>query len=842
MALARSRAARILLALGGLAALGALVGGFLFYTNFLRDLPDLRTLEDYRPWLTSRVLDREGRLIGEFYDERRFLVSLDEIPRHAVMAFVAAEDDTFYEHQGLDYQAILRAAWKNLAAGGEIRQGGSTITQQVAKSLLLSPERRYTRKVKDMLLARRIEQQLTKDEILYLYLNQIYFGRGAYGIGEAARSYFGIVPAELTISQSALLAGLPKAPSAYSPHRNPEAAERRRQYVLRRMYEEGYLNESGYEEAVAAPPGLAEAPEAENLVAAAYFVEEVRRALFESLGGERVRRDGLVVETTLDLDTQLSAVGALRRGLEALDHRQGYRGPLRRVPPKDVGQALAGLAEENGLLAVEGEEAVPLTLPADRPLLGVVTAVDPKSDTAEVAFAPGLTGRVSLKDVNWAREPDPSRYPYSMRNIESIFQVGDVARFDAPASGASDGAVRKDPARLLLHQEPEVEGALFATELETGDVLALVGGYDFERSEFDRVTQARRQPGSAFKPIIYGAAMAHGWTPASIVVDRPLVYEDPESGFTWRPGNYKGVFHGKLTLRQALARSVNNATIHLLNELGVDNAMEFARRVGIESPMDRNLSLALGASSVSLLELVRAYTVFPNEGRLVEPRFVLRVLDRDGNALLENLMLGAAPVPEEEAEPGTQPLVPEASAPPERRRLEADDLFEPPEGRVLSPVHAYLGTDLLRAVVTEKKGTGKTARVLKRTVAGKTGTTNEQGDAWFVGFSPDVASGVWVGFDERRVLGRRETGGGAALPIWIDFMRSALAGRPDRDFAVPEGIVFARVERKTGLPAGPASGDTYFQAFATGTEPGEDEAGRPITAQESDRLLRRDAF
>jgi penicillin-binding protein 1A len=845
----RSRSARILLALGGLAVVAGIAGWIAFYVLFLRDLPDLTTLADYRPLLASRVLDREGRLIGQFYDERRTLVGLDELPEHVVQAFVASEDDAFFEHSGLDYRGILRAAWANLQAGGEIRQGGSTITQQVAKTLLLSPERRVTRKVKDMLLARRIEQHFSKEEILYLYLNQIYFGHGAYGIGEAARSYFGIPAGELDVSQSALLAGLPQAPSAFSPHRNPQAAERRRRYVLRRMLEEGYLHEAAYEQYLAAPPELREPPEAPDIEAASWFVEEVRRHLFDVLGGERVRREGLVIETTLDLDLQHAGVDALRSGLERLDHRQGYRGPVRRVAPEAIAEALAPLAEENGLATAE-PGAPPPELPAGRPLLGVVTALDTREDVARVAFAPGLEAEVRLRDVRWARTPNPNRYPVPVRSIERIFQVGDVARFVRP--GPEPDEPPPPTPRVLLHQEPAVEGALLAFEVDSGDVLALVGGYDFARSEFNRVTQATRQPGSAFKPIIYAAALTEGYTATSIVVDRPLVYEDPESGFVWRPGNYKGRFLGELTLREALSRSVNNATIHLLDGLDLDHVMEFARAVGIESPLERNLSLALGASGVSLLELVRAYAVFPAGGRVVVPRFIQRVLDAEGRVLLERVPLGNVPASAAEAQQAAaetvaadgDPRQPETVRPASAESPGAGN-GEPPEplppGYALSPRDAFLATDMLRGVVVDPKGTGKQARALRRPLGGKTGTTNEQGDAWFVGFSPDVVAGVWVGYDERRVLGKGETGGRAALPIWVDFMRSALAERPKSDFAVPEGIVFARVDRKTGLLADASTKDSYFQSYLEGTAPTE-TAERSTTARESDRLLRLDAF
>jgi penicillin-binding protein 1A len=834
-----SRAARVLLGLGVLAALAGIAGWIAFHQAFLRDLPDLRNLHDYRPLLTSRVLDRDGRPIGEFYDERRTLVSLEQVPQHVVNAFLAAEDDTFFEHGGLDYRAILRAFWVNLQAGGQVVQGGSTITQQVAKSLLLTPERRYTRKIKDMLLARRIEQHFSKQEILYLYLNQIYFGHGAYGLAEAARTYFGTTPGELSVTQAALLAGLPKAPSSYSPHNDPDAAEKRRSYVLKRMFEEGFITEGAYEDALAKPPEITGPPEQPDVEAAAWFTEEVRRQLFETLGGERVRREGLVIETTLDLDAQRAAVAAVRRGLEELDRRQGWRGPLRRVEVSAIEAALPELAAENGLAADDAAE-----LPAGRALVGVVTRVDDAAGRAQVAFAPRLRGVVTLEDVRWARTPDPAAYPVPVRSIAKVLRAGDVARFmrsDAEGDGAAP--------RVRLLQDPAVEGALLALDVDRGEVVALVGGYDFARSEFNRATQARRQPGSAFKPIIYGAALRAGWTGASTIVDRPLVYTDPWTGEVWRPSNYKGRFYGRITLRDAIARSVNNATIHLLDEVGVKPTIEYARALGIEAPLEPNLSLALGASGLSLLELVRAYAVFPAQGRVVTPRFIRRVVDAQGNVLLENAPLGNAPAPEEAAAPPAAgdgktakapEALPESEEPAASPRMARSETPLPP-GHALSPVDAYITTDLLRGVITDPEGTGRKAADLGRPLAGKTGTTNEQRDAWFIGFSPDLVAGVWIGFDERKVLGKGETGGAAALPIWIDFMRAELARRPRREFEVPEGVVFARIDRATGLLAGSNQSDAVLEAFAEGTLPTETAEGA-VAASEQDRMLRLDAF
>jgi len=884
----RSPWTRVLLVVVGLLA-GVGVGGTAaFYALFLRDLPDPHSIADYRPRLVTAVVDRNGKPIGEYFEERRRLVPFSEIPAPVVDAFVSAEDRTFFTHTGIDFTSIVRAAWKNLLAGGKV-EGASTITQQMVKGLLLSPERTYTRKIREMILARRIEQRFTKQEILYLYLNQIYFGHGAYGIGEAARTYFGKPVGELTISEAAQLAGLPKAPSKYSPINHPERAERRRRYVLDRMLEDGKIEASAHRRALAATPVFNAGATDEDFADAAYFTEEVRRYLFSALGGEQVLSGGLRVETTLDAGLQHAAVAAVRAGLEALDHRIGYRGPLRRIAPASIEQEIARLAQENGFAAAQpgSGDSEPTASPAEdatadadegelehRKLTGIVTAVDEGAQRARVALAPDLRGEVALADAAW---PDS---PSAQKKIGAILAVGDVARFEVlpaekepeptePGKGALPGKPAKHdtarPLRLALFQEPQVEGALLSIEVGTGDILALVGGYDFARSQFDRALQSRRQPGSAFKPLVYGTALSLAdesgrprFTPASIVHDRPKVYTDHHSGFVWKPENYEREFYGPITLRKALAKSVNNATLQLCDEISIGSVIRYARRLGIRSPLEPYLSTALGTSGVSLLEITRAYAVFPNGGRRVVPHFVRRVLDRDGNVLIENVPLGD---PLEQApQPGAEPARAEPTPPKpftdadvdaaveavERARNEegsAEPALETPTDpdQILPPEQAYLVTDMLRAVVLE--GTGQRARSLGRPIAGKTGTTNDQADAWFVGFSPDVATGVWVGFDETRFLGAGETGAHAALPIWTDFMRAALEDRPVRDFPVPanDKIVWARIDKETGLLASSESDSTIFQSFIAGSEPTESAA----SARETDRAaqdLREESF
>jgi penicillin-binding protein 1A len=544
------------------------------------------------------------------------------------------------------------------------------------------------------------------------------------------------------------------------------------------MLEEGFIDEAAHHDAQE-PPKLA-APVSEIYQAAAYFTENVRRRLVTLLGNDVVLHGGLVIETTLDAGLQHAAVLALRRGLEAYDQRHGYRGPLRRADPRTLSAELEKLRDENGLAS----GADPTTTPLGPPRLGAVTAISEQE--ARVAFAPGVEAGLVLSEAKWAQP-------------EKKLAVGDVAHFRV-SRGESGGWV------ATLHQQPEVQGALLALDLATDEVLALVGGYDFAASELDRATQSLRQPGSAFKPIVYAAALGQGKTPASIVWDRPVVYEN------FRPENYSRKFLGALTLAEALARSVNNAAVHLLEEVGIAPVIDTARVLGIRSPLEPALGLALGASPVTLLELTRAYAILGAGGRRVEPRVVLRVRDREGKVLLEHV-----PLDETVLQTGV------AAAAAEAGELEAALEQAPalPDGYALSATQAYLATSLLRAPIEHPAGTGHAAAVLGRPLAGKTGTTNDHTDAWFVGYSPELAAGVWVGFDQARLLGRGETGGRAALPIWLDFMRAALADRPVRDFEAPPGIVFARIDARTGALATPASESTLFQAFLEGSEPKE---------------------
>jgi len=599
--------------------IGILTGYGLFY---LSDLPRIRTLEEYHPYEASRVYSKDGELIAEFYIERRNVIPFSEIPKHAKEAILAVEDARFYSHPGLDIQGVLRALWADIKAG-EVIQGGSTITQQLSKMLFLKPEKSLSRKIKEAIIALQIERRYSKDEILNLYLNQVYFGSGAYGIEAAAQTYFGKHAKDLTLSESAMLAGLPKAPTSFSPFRNPEKARLRRSHVLKKMLDNGFIKGDDAQKAdmepLPTPPrgGFNKAP---------YFVEFIRQEM-EGRYGHEVYTGGLNIYTTLDLKAQQAAEKALQKGLMAINER------------------------------------------------------------------------------------------YKKRDMS-------------------------------------VQGALLALEPQTGYIRAMIGGRDFYETQFNRAYQALRQPGSAFKPFVYVTAIDNGFTPDDVIMDSPVSYHGHKEGVLWSPKNFSGKFQGPVTLRKAMAESINVVAVKLLDRIGINTTIEYARRLGVKSELKPYLPLALGASDLTLLEITSAYGVFANQGIKANPLAIIKVTDRMGRVLEENL---------------------------------------PSLEEVIKPETAYLMTDLLRGVI--EHGTGWKAKSLGRPLAGKTGTTNEYSDAWFIGYTPGLVAGVWVGYDDHRSIGPKETGARAALPIWIDFMKEVLKDTPPEDFPVPEGIVFINTKK-----------------------------------------------
>jgi penicillin-binding protein 1A len=780
--LARQRALTVLaILLAFFLVSGSAVGGAL-YVNLASGLPNIQDVEkDYRPPIITRVLDAEGRLMGEFAAERRIVVPVTETPELLVKAFVAAEDKRFFEHAGIDVMGLVRAAFANIEGR---KQGASTITMQVAKTFFLADAPRdIPYKLKQIILAYRLEKHLTKAQILYLYLNQIYLGHGAYGVGAAAQVYFGKEVKALTLPEAALLAGLAQLPSTYSPYSNPDQARARRAYVLARMREEGYVSPAEADAAARAPL-VTKVKDLEDLSAAAFFNEHVRQYLQAKYGADAVYKEGLTVHTTARLDLQRAAQKAIERGLRALDTREGYRGPVER---------LAEPAKREAFLAEEARKTggvLQVSAPTDPVIYkALVTKVDPTG--ADLLVGGSAPARLPLEEMAWARKPNLEVDPAEnlVKDATTVLEAGDVVLVSIRSlPPRAEKGTRKAPAPTIavatLEQQPLVQGALLALDPESGAIRAMVGGFDFAQNQFNRAVQARRQPGSAFKPIIYAAALdsPKGFTPASIIVDSPFI-EDTEE-LQWRPKNFDGRFYGPTTLREALTYSRNVVSIKLLDQIGAGYAIDYARTLGITAPLARDLSLALGSSGVSLLELVRAYAVFAAQGHRPEPLFVTKVVDRDGKVLEEN-----------------QPVV---------------------TPQVISPETAFIMTNMLTGVVQD--GTAQRVKALGRPVAGKTGTTNDLNDAWFVGYAPGLVAGVWVGFDDLRSLGWSETGSRAASPIWLDFMQEAVRGEPVRAFPpAPPGVVFARIDAKSGKVAAPGAPATevIYESFKQGTAPTE---------------------
>lgn len=744
----------------GLCAMG--IGGVLWYL-WSSNMPYIGSLKEYSPPIITEIYSDDGEVIGRFSEQRRIVISLDQVPQHLIHAFVAAEDARFFEHEGIDFFGIARALIMNQISGDR-SQGASTITQQVARTLLLkNKEKTYKRKVREALLSLQIEKNFSKEKILYLYLNMYYLGDGAYGVEAAARTYFDKQARELNLPESALLAGLPQAPSRYSPSRHFDRAKGRQEYVLERMREEGYITELQKQEALNTEleiKGWGENPYNK----APYFVEHIRRYLEETYGRDLLYKGGLKVYTTLNLENQRAAQRALRKGLLDLDKREGYRGPLRHLSSEEMDPFREHMAEK-ALQELPGPDSV---------IEGLVESVDDQK--GEVVVSSGAwRGLLPLSEMDWAREPDVNvpAYAVTVTAPSKALDPGDVILVRIKGEGP-----RPYDWELSLEQDPLAQGALFSMEAESGKVRAMVGG--LAGSQFNRAIQAKRQPGSALKPIIYAAALDRGMTPSTIIIDAPYVKTADSDGEIWRPRNYKEKFYGPTLFRAGLIESRNVITIKILERIGLSYAIQYARQLGIKSDLSPDLSLALGAFEVSLNEITRAYSAFANGGMLVEPIFVNRILDRNGQVIEEN-----------------QTITKE----------------------VISRETAHIVTDLLVAAIQE--GTGRRIKALNRTAAGKTGTTNDLKDAWFMGYTPGLVTGVWVGYDDFRRMSENETGSRAASPIWLYYMSDVLNGRPKEDFPAPEGVVFVKIDLNTGLLASPYSKKTVFQAFKEGTEPKE---------------------
>ena len=677
-----------------------------------------------------------------------------------------------------------------------------------------------------MVLAKRIEEYLEqeRDPLPVPEPDLPGLGRLRHRVQAASRAYFDKSVGELTLAEGALIAGLIPAPSRYTPFKRPDLARTRQRFVLRRMLEKSFIDQEQHDAALEEEIVLADRRAPAHAGAVAYFIEEVRRYLVERYGEEAVLTGGLQITTTLDVKAQMAAYEAVQRGLRAHDRRNGYRGPLR-VAPEEEWLSLAEDLEVR--FDQDGEE------PGDI-VEALVLETDNRTERIRLALGLRREAVLTLEDVNWAREPDlewDGAVP-RIRHVSQALRPGYLVRLERTGTRPpSEDELEADPdappvETWALYQDPLAQGALLSMDIETGHVEAMIGGYSFAGSQFNRATQMRRQPGSAFKPVIYASAMSRGYTPATIVFDTPIVYEDDETGVIWKPGNYSDKFYGPITLREALAHSRNIATIKVLRDIGIPPVLELSESLGISGNLEPNLSLALGASEVTLGELVRAYGVFASGGRRVDPIFMLEVRDREGVLMEKNVRVpleGMADVAS--ADPDVTGEEAQASEEEDgdvitqiRARVDrADDPDALPEGYGLDPVSAYLMTDLLRAVVQE--GTGWRVRALKRPMAGKTGTTNDLHDAWFLGYSPHTVAGVWVGFDAARSLGKNETGSRTASPIFVDFMRAALAEEPREEFRIPDGVEFARIDKKTGLRAPPGAESAVFQPFRAGTAP-----------------------
>jgi len=771
----------LLSAFFALGLLGAIAAGGA-YVYLAPKLPSTESLKDMQFQVPLRIFAADGSLIAEFGEKRRIPLSYAEIPEPMIQAVLAAEDDRFFHHPGVDYQGILRAAW-HLLRTGEKGQGGSTITMQVARNFFLSREKTFLRKFNEILLALKIERELGKPEILELYLNKIYLGNRAYGVGAAAQVYYGRPLAELSLAEYAMIAGLPKAPSRYNPIADPERALTRRNYVLGRMRSLGFIEPDAYQAALATP-NTARYHGQEVEADAPYLAEMIRTEMVARYG-DAAYTDGYRVTTTIDSRLQNSANHALVSALLEYDRRHGWRGPEAKTDPADP---------EAGLQRLRDTPVTGGQIPA------LVMGVEERS--ARVRLADGTDVEIPWEGLEWARA-------YRNDNVTGPApkRAGDVL---APGDLVRIRSTGED--QWALSQLPQVEGALVSLNPDTGAILSLVGGFDFNRSKFNRVTQAERQPGSNFKPFIYSAALEKGFTPASIINDAPVVYEDAGAEKLWRPENYSGRFFGPTRLREALYKSRNLVSIRLLREIGIEYAVDYVQRFGFRpDSLPRNLTLALGTGVLTPLELVGGYAVFANGGFRVEPHALARIENSRGEVLFEARPATVCRDCPEPGLPGALPLLPVG-------RTATGD--EPPvvATRVLTPQNSWLITSLLQDVI--KRGTGRRAQALGRgDIGGKTGTTNDQLDAWFSGFNADIVTTCWVGFDQPRSLGNRETGGRAALPMWIQFMGEALKGRPEHVQPEPEGLVTVRIDPDTGLLARSDQADAIFETFREDTVP-----------------------
>jgi penicillin-binding protein 1A len=753
-------------------------GGYFYFSS---NLPELTKLSVYQPPLVSRVYNTDGDLLAEYADEHRILTPFKDIPEQLRHAFLAAEDQQFYEHPGINPARIVSAALANLKAGHAV-QGGSTITQQVAKNFLLTSEKKLSRKIREAILSYRIEQALSKDDILYLYLNHIYLGRGSYGITSAAWRYFGKRLDELTLGECAMLAGLPKAPSKYAPHLNPELAKKRRDTVLYLMERSSYGNPEDIQIALNEPITVVPLPE--NRLKDAYG-NEIHRQLVEHFGLRTLRKQGLTIIVPYQPKAEEDAIHAIREGVLNVERRQRYRHPEHHLPEEWEPLIESWAAQQlDEYTMLQRDEIMP-ALVEDVQANGSLMVNDGKRQWL-------------LSRSKWTWESFPDDFPEDAERRPLTWMVGD----EIVLQGDGNGGVK-------LTQMPSIESALYSIDLDRGTVVARVGGFNFKFGDFDRVSQANRQPGSAFKPLLYATALERGLTPATIVMDTPVVFDRQSTDNFWRPENYKNKFAGPVTLRDALEHSRNLASIKLLQNIGINAFTDKLRDFPFNRDFPRQLALALGATEVPLEQMTEAYVTLASGGLQWKPVSIQQVQDRSGKSLHRSVAGHRCQV------------------------CHVDPVLSVGEGmrparRILEPESSFLITNMMKGVI--KRGTGRRARALKRPAAGKTGTTNKQVDAWFIGYTPQILTGVWTGRDVPSPMGKRETGSRAALPAWLSFMQKAHQGKEIRDFIPPEGIEWVAIDRKTGKLAGPDTKSPLLEAFKQGSAPQEkgDSEQKPV--------------
>ncbi len=777
-----------LFTVGFMLFVGASIGLVYVIWDISKDLPDYKQLAQYEPSVMTRIHAADGSLLAEYADQRRLFVPVNQMPKQLIEAFISAEDKTFFEHGGLDWQGIAVAAYRYLQVKingrGQI-VGASTITQQVAKNFLLSNERSLTRKLKEALLVQRIEQTFSKDQIIELYLNEIFLGLNSYGVAAASLNYFGKSLNELSLEEVAYLAALPKGPNNYHPFRQHDRAVERRNWVIGQMFDNGYISVTDKDQAMAKPLTVNPRPFGAQLFAAESFAEEVRRELIELYGKDKLEKGGLSVRTTLDPKLQIFARQALARGLIAFDRKRGYRGPLEQVDVSaEWGAAIAKKKVPDDVapwrLAVVLEVSEQQAIAGLQPKTGPDGAVLPEREKVLVPLAL----------LQWARTyVDGTKLGEEVKAASDVLAVGDVI-YVAPS---------KDASQWHLVQMPDVEGALVAMDPHTGRVLSLVGGFSYGKSQFNRAVQAMRQPGSSFKPIVYAAALDNGYSPASVVLDAPVQFK-MSNGEIWRPKNYQDKFYGPSTLRRGIEQSRNVMTVRLADELGMVRIADLAQRLGIYSKLPLQLAMALGAGETTLLKMTTAYSMIDNGGKKVEPTLIDRVQDRFGRTIFRHDKRDCSACMAEAYDPNA----------PEPELLDVRE-------QVMNPYTAYQITSMMEGVVA--RGTGKKLQVVGKPVAGKTGTSNDEKDAWFIGFTPDLTVGVYVGYDNPKPMGKKRTGGELAAPIVADFMRLALRDKPATPFRVPRAIELMPIHAKTGTRAIFGQEGVILEAFKPGDEP-----------------------